>query len=727
MTRAGLRVITYHRVIEPGATDGDPALISATPAGFEHQMRHLVRHYDVVSAADVAAACGGGPPLPRRAVLVTFDDATSDFGEVAWPILQRWRVPATVFVPTAFPDCPRRKFWWERVHRAVQNTSREAIDLGAHGIVRIPPAATRRGVVRLLQALVKRLPHEEAMALVEQVCSELGEGEVAVRTHSWSELRELAAAGVTLGAHTHTHPALTRIPAESAEEEIRQSREELTRQTGAEPRAFCYPFGDHNARVAAQVRAAGFAFAVTCIDGANHRAGDPMVLQRINVTMRTTPRLFALRLTPAGIAVDRWRHRRQIAAMRPAAAPAAPVKVAYMMSRFPKLSETFVLNEIAAMSAFGVPVEIYPLLREQQPVMHPDVGRWVSQARYVSWLSPRLLRAHARYLATQPATYLPLLVEVLRRNWGSRNLFIGALGTFPKAVQFADDAERRGVTHVHAHFATHPALAAFVVHRLTGIPFSFTAHGSDLHVDRRMLDAKVEAAAFVVAISRFNKEIIVRECGEGARAKVHVVHCGVDAAMFAPPARRHGGICRIVCVASLEEVKGHRFLIDACQLLRERGVVFECTLIGDGPERQALAEQIDRLGLADRIRLAGGLTRPAVIAHLEAADIAVLASHPTASGKREGIPVALMEAMAAELPVVSTAISGIPELVENGVSGLLVPSGRPDALAAAIERLAADAELRRRMGREGRQAVLREFDLHANACTLLTLCREGAR
>jgi glycosyltransferase involved in cell wall biosynthesis len=396
------------------------------------------------------------------------------------------------------------------------------------------------------------------------------------------------------------------------------------------------------------------------------------------------------------------------------------------MSRFPKLSETFVLNEIIAVSRCGVPVEIYPLLRERQATAHPDVNRWVEQARYVSWLSPKLLRAHAHFLRTQPATYGSLFLEVLRRTWGSRNLFIGALGTFPKAVQFADDARRRGVTHIHAHFATHPALAAFIVGRLTGLPFSFTAHGSDLHVDRRMLDAKVEAAAFVIAISQFNKEIIVRECGEHVRHKVHVVHCGVDLQTFAaPPARASGG-CRIVCVASLEEVKGHRFLIEACAQLRDRGVEFTCELIGDGPMRASIAEHIASAGLQRRVLLLGGQPRPVVVERLAGADIAVLASHPTASGKREGIPVALMEAMAAELPVVSTAISGIPELVTSGTSGLLVPSGDAAALADALQQLAGDPELRVRMGRAGRAAVLREFDLHTNARTLVGLCRHEA-
>jgi colanic acid/amylovoran biosynthesis glycosyltransferase len=567
-----------------------------------------------------------------------------------------------------------------------------------------------------------RLPHAEAMAVVDRVCAQAHALPSENQVLSWDELRALATDGVSLGAHTHSHAALTRLPLAEASAEITRSRDEIHEHTGIRPVAFAYPFGDHNREVAACARDAGFAFAVTCLDGPNYRGGDPMLLRRINITQRTTPGLFALRLTAAGMSFDRWRHRDQMRRPAPLNRPDV-VRLAYVMSRFPKLSETFVVNEMSAMTRLGVPVELYPLMREAVTTVHPDVEHWMTRARYVSWLSPRLLSAHVRYLTTKPDTYLTLLAEVLRRNWGSRKLFVGALGTFPKAVQFADDAQRRGVTHVHAHFATHPALAAFVVQRLTGIPYSFTAHGSDLHVDRRMLDAKVGAARFVVAVSRFNRDIIVRECGDDAVQKVHVVHCGVDVGSFAPAAARVTAGHRMVCVASLEEVKGHRFLIEACALLRARGIEFLCELIGEGPMRGVIAAQIANAGLQRHVVLLGGKSRPEVISHLSGADIAVLASHPTASGKREGIPVALMEAMAVELPVVSTAISGIPELVEHGVSGLLVPSGDAAALADALQRLIGDDRLRRELGRAGRETILREFDLDANARTLLDLCR----
>lgn len=399
-----------------------------------------------------------------------------------------------------------------------------------------------------------------------------------------------------------------------------------------------------------------------------------------------------------------------------------PARIAYIMSRFPKITETFVFYEILAMDAMGLPVDVYPLLREHQKVAHPEAETWVARARFQPFISLPILRAHVHFLRRAPARYARVLWDVLRHTWGSRNFFIGAIGIFPKAVRFAYEMEERRTTHIHAHFATHPTVAAFIAHRLTGIPFSFTAHGSDLHVDRRMLDIKVAASAFAVTISAYNKEVMVRTCGEQARSKIRIVRCGVDPAVFSPSRRAatHGTF-EIACVASFEEVKGHRYLITACRLLHERGVDFRCHLIGDGPLRREVVRWISEAALESHVVLHGSLARPDVARLLGSADAAVLASYPTKEGKREGIPVALMEAMACGLPVVSTAISGIPELVESGVTGYLVPPCNASALADALQTLAADRDLRERMGEAGREKVAREFNIHLNTRLLLDL------
>lgn len=404
-----------------------------------------------------------------------------------------------------------------------------------------------------------------------------------------------------------------------------------------------------------------------------------------------------------------------------AAHPAPPVRIAYVMSRFPKLSETFVLNEMIALESFGAHVDVYPLLRERQTVSHPEVHAWIARARYLPFLSLGILAANAHYALRQPRRYARMLRDVLGGTWRSPRMFAGTLAILPKSVRFAYEMEQSGVAHVHAHFAIHPALAAFVVHRLTDIPFSFTAHGSDVYVDRRMLAQKVNAAAFTVAISEFNRRIIIEECGSASADRVHVVHCGVDPDFFAPAPRHERDVVELVCVAVLEEKKGHRYLIDACAQLRDRGVRFRCHLVGDGPLRRELEQRVADAGLTEVVLLHGGRPRNEVAGLVAGADIAVLASHRTGRGKMEGIPVALMEAMACGVPVVATVMTGIPELVEHEVNGLLVRSGDAVPLADALETLARDARLRSRLGAAARAKVLEEFDLRANARRLLQL------
>jgi len=400
------------------------------------------------------------------------------------------------------------------------------------------------------------------------------------------------------------------------------------------------------------------------------------------------------------------------------------------MSRFPKITETFVLYEMKALEELGAHVEVFPLFREPPGPRHAEALHYEERAHFTPLVSPGIVRANLRRLFADPGHYLRTWWEMLSGTWGSLNFFLGALGLFPKCVAFAEHMRRLGVTHVHAHFANHPALAALVVHRFSGIPYSFTAHGSDLHVERRMLAEKVRSAAFVVAVSQYNRELIVAESGEDQREKIAIIHCGTDPSMFASvagaaPARADGveGSLRVACVARFEEVKGHRFLVHACRLLVDRGVDVRLDLAGDGPLRMEIEALVVELGLAGRVRVHGPVARDRVKEILDAADVAVLASYPTRSGKREGIPVALMEAMMSGLPVVASGLSGIPELVDHGETGFLVPPGDPWSLAQRLEALARDPELRRRLGAAARRKVLEEFDVHEGARRLLERVR----
>ncbi len=404
-------------------------------------------------------------------------------------------------------------------------------------------------------------------------------------------------------------------------------------------------------------------------------------------------------------------------------------RIAYMMSAFPALTETFVLYEILALGKLGIQVEIYPLLTRRESVDHPEAARLAGQTHYAPFISRRILASNWRFVRRSPRRYLGSLVEVLKGTLGSANFFVGAIGIFPKVVCFADEMQRAGITHVHAHFANHPALAAFLVHRLTGIPYSFTAHGSDLHADRHMLDKKVESAKVVVTISRYNQEVIVRDCGEQVRGKIRLVHCGVDPQVFSPQSRNGNGTpFQLLSVAALKEKKGHRYLVQACSILENRGINFVCHIVGGGPLYGAVKKQIAAAGLSDRVVMHGPLPRNDVAQRLSEADVLVLPSIRTRKGKLEGIPVVLMEAMASGVPVVATRLSGIPELVDHLQTGLLTPPADPVALADALNWLYDNRSLAQEFGKAGRRKVLDEFDLYKNAARLaqvLVGCRES--
>ncbi|MFL5727517.1 MAG: glycosyltransferase [Chloroflexota bacterium] len=416
--------------------------------------------------------------------------------------------------------------------------------------------------------------------------------------------------------------------------------------------------------------------------------------------------------------------------------------VAYVMSRFPKLSETFVVNEILAVERAGVRVSLHPLIRHRESRVQPDAARLMPRAHFVGIGSGEAIRAVAAWLRERPRQLVGCVADLIAETWRRPGRLARTLILLPTIAAQARLIRAEGAAHVHCHFATYPAFAGLVIHRLTGIPFSFTAHAHDIHMDETMLARKVREASFVVAISEDNRRRLTSTApaaddGAGdAAAKIHVIHCGVDTARFAPGRRREAapGVARsdgadalnILSIGRLMELKGHADLIAACALLRAAGVAFRCTIVGDGPLRGELQASVANAGLEGLVTLTGPQTSDEVLERLAAADVLAAPSRPDHEGRMEGIPVVLMEAMSAGLPVVASRMTGVPELVADGETGLLTEPGDVAELTAALHRLADDPALRDRLGIAGRARVQEQFELWTQGELLADAFRESA-
>jgi len=286
-----LRVLTYHRVDAPQARPWmDPVLISASPEAFDVQMKYIAANYQPISVFDVLEALERNDRLilPRRAVLVTFDDAYQDFEQHAWPVLKQYQIPVTLFVPTAFPDHPERLFWWDRLFHALHSTVKNEISTPVGTLAIGTDVESSQANLRLKNH-IKSLPNDVAMGFVEDLEHQLGVSPHANCVLGWAALRRLATEGVTLAPHTQTHPIMNHIPPGAMQHEALGSLQDLQREIGETPPVFAYPSGFHNAEVVSAIRAAGIKLAFTTERGINILGrDDPLQLQRINVGAQTT-------------------------------------------------------------------------------------------------------------------------------------------------------------------------------------------------------------------------------------------------------------------------------------------------------------------------------------------------------------------------------------------------------------------------------------------------------
>ncbi len=408
-----------------------------------------------------------------------------------------------------------------------------------------------------------------------------------------------------------------------------------------------------------------------------------------------------------------------------AAASGLPPAVGYVIRMFPQLSETFVANEIFELERRDVELRIYSYRRPVQAVPHEVVGRIRSSVGYLPdplYRSPRMLCRMARAVRRDaPERYRELRRAALARAVARRS--VDPVRRFVQAVCLAARLPGSGVRHLHAHFAHGPTEVAMLAGALAKLRFSFTAHARDIYTaPPAELRAKVLAAAFVVTCTRANRDHLRELAGPAAREKIHLVYHGTDVTKFRPgPPGLRDAPPLLLSVGRLVPKKGFASLLEACALLRRRGHAFRCTILGEGPERERLAARARDLALDGVVEMPGSRSQEQVLEWYRRATAFALPCTILANGDRDGIPNVLVEAMGVGLPVVSTAISGIPELVDDGRNGLLVGAGRSEDLAAALDRLLRDAALRERLAANARRTVVERFDSAANAARVAEL------
>ncbi|HYU57537.1 MAG TPA: glycosyltransferase family 4 protein [Actinomycetota bacterium] len=391
--------------------------------------------------------------------------------------------------------------------------------------------------------------------------------------------------------------------------------------------------------------------------------------------------------------------------------------ILYVLKRFPRLSETFVLREILTLEALGERILVDSLLPAEDGPRHPDLDRVQAEVRYLPkhprLRDPSVRRSHLRLALRRPARWLRLATRARRAGTWRR---------FLQAGLSADRARREGVRHIHAHFLTAAAEVARDAAALSGIPLTATAHAKDIfHKDNvPLIRSRVRGAAALVTVSEHNVGYLRRVIGNGM--PIRFVPNGV--ALASPANDRPNG--PVLCVARLVPKKGVDTLIDAGALLTTRLPGLSIEVVGDGPEAQPLCERVRTLGMTDRVRFLGQRPWDDVERAFRRCSIVALPCRVDANGDRDGMPTVLVEALALGLPVVSTDVAGISELVRDGETGLLVRPDDPAALADAIDRLARDRPLARRLGRAGRALVAERFDPMGSA-RLLQRVFEGVR
>jgi len=407
------------------------------------------------------------------------------------------------------------------------------------------------------------------------------------------------------------------------------------------------------------------------------------------------------------------------------------IKIAYILSKFPVFTETFIIREISEIRRREIEVEVFSLKSaDGDKSKHAEAEELRRGTHYIPFFfSAEVWTSVVHYLLTRPGETLGMLGKIISSNIKSPVTLLKSLAVMPKAMAIANRLRKMGIDKIHCHWATVPATASWIVSTLNDAEFTLTTHAWDIFKADNMLGEKMAASSGVRTISAFNKQYLLEKYPRISPDKISVIHIGIDVKRFVPHDRSgHKGFV-ILGIGRLVETKGFQFLLEACDILRKRNVDFLCRIIyvSDAYDDEIFA-LYEKLGLKGTVELVSEVPQEKILDYYNSSDCLALPCIVDKSGDRDGIPTVILEAMATEMPVISTEVSGIPEVVIDDISGVLIAPGSSTELADAIETLHRDPALRKRLGEKGREIVLDEFEISRSVDLLLgIILRDDAR
>jgi glycosyltransferase involved in cell wall biosynthesis len=390
----------------------------------------------------------------------------------------------------------------------------------------------------------------------------------------------------------------------------------------------------------------------------------------------------------------------------------------YIIGTYPGLTTTFIDREIRALQQQGVQVRVMSI-RKPHTMLSSDQNELQKITDYLipaSWLG--FITAHFHFAIQKPSTYFATLLELVKSPHPNFTSRIKTILHFAEGVYAAKLISKNTYDHIHAHFVDRASTVALTASRLLNIPYSVTAHANDIYINPILLPLKLSQASFVATCTDYNRQHLQEIVH--LNGKLHCLYHGLDLETYVPTIDHSLDIIpTITSVGQLKEKKGFQYLLQACQILKSRDYIFNCQIIGEGNLRQELEQQIHELSLEKFVTLRGALPHESVIQEYQHSTLFVLPCITGSDGDRDGIPNVILEAMAMQLPVISTQHSGIPEVIKSGINGLLIPPADVQALADAIASLINDPFLRDRLGRFGRRTVTERFNSIHNTKRLL--------